>query len=113
MIAVGSITIINQYKKEAFDTTREKQSINIANNVKRSMISLQNTNGSKTVDLPDRIAGGTYRLGLKDQIYVFTNFRNYSVGIESLDAIYDLQGSSPGGSVKIFKQGNKISLRSN
>ncbi len=113
MIAVGSITLINQYKEDAYDTTREKQSINIANNVKRTMISLQNTNGSKTVELPETIAGSTYRIGIDDQLYIFTNFRNYSIGIESLDAMYNLDGSSAGGNVKIFKRGNQISLRPN
>jgi len=63
------------------------------------------------VDLPSDIGGSDYSLSLYNGVRVSVNQNTYEKNFNGLNNRYDFEGTTDGGTVKIYKQEDNFILR--
>jgi hypothetical protein len=117
MLAIGVITLFDQYKSEVLSSAEPEQAEMVQTELLLAMDSLKEADesgevgsGRYKVDLPDTLAGKSYFIRFDDGLLVEAGDESYSMNPNGFTG-YDLQGSVEGGDVTIFKQGNNFTLR--
>ncbi len=117
LVAVGMITLFNQYKVEVISSAEPHQVEVIQSEILLSMntlrqVDVQGKNGSGrlVVDLPSRLAGKSYSVELDRGIVVNVDQESNRMNLTGFRS-YNLEGSAEGGDITIFKRGNNFTLR--
>ncbi len=110
-LALGTITMFNDYRKDVTSSSMEKESQVVRSEIKNSIFHLKNSDrGSMEVDLPEKIGGTEYRLAIDRELLVLTQTEQFSSQLEEPNR-YDYSGTVDGGTVNIYKTGDNITLR--
>lgn len=113
-VAVGAITVFNDYRSNVLSTGEEKQIQIVKSRLVSSIQTLDEADsGHLTVELPNNIGGKSYEVFMGEQIKITEGGETHTISTNGINERYKLQGSAPGGTVKVFKNGNKFILRSN
>ena len=111
-LAIGTITVFNNYRSYVIDSTTEKEVSLIQSEVRNTIFHLKSTdNGNMEVDLPSDIGGSDYSLSLYNGIRVSVNQNTYEKNLTGLNMRFDFEGTTNGGTVKIYKQEDNFILR--
>jgi len=111
-LAIGTITVFNNYRSYVIDSTTEKEVSLIQSEVRNTIFHLKSTdNGNMEVDLPSDIGGSDYSLSLYNGIRVSVNQNTYEKNLTGLNRRFDFEGTTNGGTVKIYKQEDNFILR--
>ncbi|MFB6099773.1 MAG: hypothetical protein ABEK16_00735 [Candidatus Nanohalobium sp.] len=117
MLAVGVITLFNQYKAGLLSEVEPEQAEMVQSEVLVALNALREVDesgkvgeGRYSVDLPQTLAGSSYNLRLGSELVVGVNGRTYSMDVKGFRG-YRLKGAARGGDVTIFKRGKNITLR--
>lgn len=112
-IAIGTITLFTSYQDEVVSTAGANQADIVQARLIESLYTLENVdNGEKEVDLPQEIGGDSYTIALGDDLKITSNNEERTSDLDQLSE-YEFDGSTDGGTVKIFKRGNKFRLEEN
>lgn len=111
LVAIGTVTAFTTYEDDVVDKASERQINVVESQLMDAIHSLKDVeSGHQQVDLPKRIGGSSYEVGLSNGIHIFVDGREYVKPMEQFQN-YEFQGSVEGGSVKVFKRGNQFTLR--
>ena len=117
MVAIGVITLFDNYKTEVLTASEANQVEIINSEILLAMDAFKQVdeggkigNGRYQVDLPDNIAGKSYFVKLEDRLVIEVGSESYSTKPEGFDG-YNLRGSVEGGDLTIFKEGNNFTVR--
>lgn len=110
-LALGTITMFNNYREDVTSSSIEKESQVVRSEIKNSIFHLKNSDrGSIEVNLPQQIGGRDYRLAVDKELLILTSTERFSSQLEELSK-YNYSGTVDGGTVNIYKSGDKITLR--
>lgn len=111
-VAIGTIAIFGSYQDGIAEKTEEKQVQTVQYRVHDAMYQLKNVDsGRAEVDLPTEVGGMSYTVAIGDKITVATAEQEYGKTLANFEDS-DLQGSSDGGEVILYKRENQYTLRS-
>jgi hypothetical protein len=111
-LAIATITVFNNYRSYVIDTTTDKEVNLIQSEVRNTIFHLKSTDsGNMEVDLPSDIGGSDYSLSLYNGVRVSVNQNTYEKNFNGLNNRYDFEGTTDGGTVKIYKQEDNFILR--
>jgi len=111
-LAIATITVFNNYRSYVIDTTTDKEVNLIQSEVRNTIFHLKSTDsGNMEVDLPSDIGGSDYSLSLYNGVRVSVNQNTYEKNFNGLNNRYDFEGTTDGGTVKIYKHEDNFILR--
>jgi len=118
VVAIGVVTLFNDYENGALQGTEAEQANVAASKIQKTFISLkqsddnlQLSNGTRHINLPDRLAGEDYSVVVEnDSMEISAGGGSYSSNLYGLSE-YSISGSVEGGSVTIFKREDQMILR--
>jgi len=111
-LAIGSISVFNSYRSQAIDTTTNKEVQLIQSEVRDAVFHLKSSDsGHIEVNLPSDVGGSDYSLSLHKGSRVSVNRRTYETNFSGLNQRYSFEGTTEGGTVKIYKNEDKFILR--
>ena len=119
MVAIGVITLFNQFKIGVLDDAQPKQADIINSQIETALVTVKNIDDSSRtskasyrVDLTSTLSGSDYSVNAENETVVIRSdgdaFRNPIQGFKG----YDITGSSRGGDITVFKQGTQLEIRS-
>lgn len=110
-LAIGTINLFTDYRDNVLDTGEPRQVNIVKSQVTSSLYTLDESDqGFTTVELPNKIGGSDYKIAFQEGLKISTNEKTYTKDLNNLENRYNLTGTSDGGSVKIFKDDNEISM---
>ena len=118
MVAIGVITLFNQFRMGVLDDAEPQQAQIINSHIRDALNTLkQSDKGTKystavyDVELPDKLAGSDYTIQLTSEATVITvGGDSYRRSLNGLND-YSVSGSARGGDVTVFKQGTQLEIR--
>ncbi len=112
-LAIGTISVFDNYRAQVIDTTTEKEVTIIQSELRNSIFHLKSADsGEMTVDLPDDIGGSDYSVSLNKGVRISVNYNTHETRFPELTEKYSFEGTTEGGTVKIYKQQDNFILRS-
>lgn len=110
-LAIGTINLFTDYRNNVLDSGESKQ-VNIAESQIISSVHAldESEQGFTTVELPDKIGGSDYKIAFQNGLKISTKENTYTKNLNNLQKRYTFSGTSDGGSVKIFKEDDKIRM---
>lgn len=112
-LAIGTISVFNNYRSEMIDTTTEKEINMVQSELRNTIFHLKSADsGSMEVELPEDIAGSDYTVSLNKGVRINLNRNVHETRFPGLTNKYSFEGTTEGGSVKIYKQDDSFTLRS-
>lgn len=117
IVAIGIITLFNQYKTDVLAGAEPHQvdmiqsEIGLAlDTLREADGSLKNSSGRYTMELPDNIAGKSYTIDMEKPLVINVGDKTYKRNLTGYK-YYNLKGGASGGDLTIFKQGNNFTMR--
>lgn len=111
MLATGVVSIFSQYQNTVSDRAADKQSQIAVSNVKNALYTLEMVDsGETTLNLPDETGSREYTIEIGDNISIGSQGMRTDYPVNGIDQRIALTGSAEGGTAKLFKTANQISL---
>lgn len=112
-LAIGTIGIFSSYQDQVKKSTTDIEVETVEYRLKTSVYSLKNSDeATKKIEIPDDISGMEYTVALDNGIRIVTPDSEHVSRLDNLNS-YEMQGSTQGGTVTLYKTGNQYTLRSN
>jgi hypothetical protein len=120
IVAVGIITLFNQYKFEVLSGAEDDQVEMVHSEILTGMSALKEADsgssygyGRYDVQLPERIAGNKYTMDVDEGLEVkVSDSESYKLNFTGFSG-YRISGDAEGGDVTILKRGNNFTVRAN
>lgn len=114
--AVGVVQMFGTVNDQIINSAEDTQAQIVSDRVRSAIIQMsyssENERGYQQVDLPDQIGGKEYQVALEnDRIIVFTDNNNYEQTYNIMRPSANMRGSAEGGTVRLFKNSEGITLR--
>lgn len=115
--AVGVVQMFGEVNQSVVSSTQDTQAQVISNQLRTTVLEMQSGSEQQReyhqLNLPEELGGQDYRIAFqKDEILIFTEDTNYQQTFNLGSPNTDLNGTTEGGSVRIFKNENGYNLRS-
>lgn len=111
-VAIGSIAVFSGYSSDIEDSAKEQEAKIVKSEIQSALFKLKDANSGRTqVELPEQLGSTDYTVALDEEIQIITSDRTYSESFDALVTGYSLAGSVDGGTVNIYKSGNKFTMR--
>lgn len=111
-LAIGTIAMFSDYRSDVMSTTTDKQVQVVESELRNAVFHLKSSDsGNMKVELPSEISGSDYSVALHDSIRVSVNQRSFEHGLDGLNQDYNFEGSVEGGTVELYKTGDRFVLR--
>lgn len=111
-LAIGTISVFDNYRSQVMDTTTDKEINLIQSELKNTIFHLKSADsGHMELELPSDISGSDYSVSLNKGIRVSVNRQTHEKNLSGLNQDYSFEGTTDGGTVKIYKQQDEFILR--
>lgn len=111
-LAIGTISVFTNYRNQMIDTTTGKEIDLIQSEMRNTVFHLKSADsGYIETDLPSDISGSDYTVSLDKGVRVSVNRRTFKNNFTGLNTKYSFEGTTDGGTVKLYKSQNKFVLR--
>ena len=112
-VAIGTISVFSGYTDDIEDSAKTQEAKIVKSKIQSSIFKLKGTDYGRTaVELPEKLGTTEYTVALDDKINIITVDKTLSKSFEALSPGYEYSGTAKGGTVNIYKSGNKFTMRS-
>ncbi len=108
IIALGTITVFNNYQQDIMSSTQDKQETVIVTELTDTLLHLRGADrAEKSLELPEDLGGSDYTVTFDEGVNILMEGQRREYKFNSLEN-FDFEGSVQGGEVKVYKRDNQF-----